>query len=427
MEGFHTGLKWELCSMSPDKVRYIICNADEGDPGAFMDRAVLEGNPHSVLEGMIIGGYAIRAHEGFIYVRAEYPLAIQRLEIAIEQAERGAFLGKDIVRSGYDFAISIKKGAGAFVCGEETALIASIEGKRGMPRSKPPFPVNRGLWNRPTVVNNVETLATVPQIMTRGAAWFSSIGTVKSKGTKIFALTGKIKNTGLIEVPLGMPLREIVYDIGGGCGRNRKLKAVQTGGPSGGCIPASHIDMPVDYESLGDIGSMMGSGGMVVMEDTTCMVDMAKFFLSFTRNESCGKCLPCRVGNMRLYEVLERITGGKGRTGDIDFLVDLSEDIKISSLCGLGQTAPNPVLSTIRFFRDEYEAHIHEGICPARVCKAFRRYVVSDTLCTMCGKCFRECPSRAIAWEKKQKAFIDVKKCTKCGMCYDACQFRAIL
>lgn len=425
--GFPTGLKWEFCSKSKGSPKYIICNADEGDPGAFMDRSIIEGNPHAVLEGMIIGGYAIGAKEGYIYIRAEYPLAIKRLEIAIRQAEEKGFLGENIMNRGFNFNIRIKQGAGAFICGEETALIASIEGKRGMPRSKPPFPVNKGLWGKPTVINNVETLANLPSILTKGAAWFASIGTEKSKGTKVFALTGKIKNTGLIEVPMGITLREIIYDIGGGMEKkNRKLKAVQTGGPSGGCIPASHIDMPVDYESLTSIGSMMGSGGMVVMDDTTCMVDMAKFFLSFTQAESCGKCVPCRVGTKRMLEILTRITEGKGREGDIDLLIELGTDIKLSSLCGLGQSAPNPVLSTINFFREEYEAHIKDGRCPANVCKALRQYVITDQ-CKKCGKCFRVCPSGAITWEPKKKAVLDKSKCIKCGACFDACPFGTII
>ncbi len=426
--GFLTGLKWEFCYRAKSDQKYIICNADEGDPGAFMDRSIIEGNPHSVIEGMIIGGYAIGATQGYVYIRAEYPLAIKRLKIALEQARAKGFLGKNILRSGFDFDIRIKEGAGAFVCGEETALIASIEGERGQPRAKPPFPVVKGLWGKPTVINNVETLANVPLIITKGASWFASIGTKKSRGTKVFALTGKIKNTGLIEVPMGITLREIIYDIGGGMEKpNRKLKAVQTGGPSGGCIPASLIDMPVDYESLIRVGSMMGSGGMVVMDDSTCMVEMAKFFLSFTQKESCGKCVPCRIGTKRMLEILTRITEGKGRESDIDLLIELGTDIKLSSLCGLGQSAPNPVLSTINYFREEYESHIKEGICPARVCKALRQYVVSPELCKMCGKCFKVCPSGAIAWEKKKKAEIDKNKCIKCGACYDACPFDAIL
>jgi NADH:ubiquinone oxidoreductase subunit F (NADH-binding)/(2Fe-2S) ferredoxin len=426
--GFLTGLKWEFCYRSTEQTKYIICNADEGDPGAFMDRSVIEGNPHSVIEGMIIGGYAIGAGYGYIYIRAEYPLAIQRLKIAMDEARRKKFLGKNIFKSGFDFDIKIKEGAGAFICGEETALIASIEGERGLPRSKPPFPVVKGLWGKPTVINNVETLSNLPSIMTKGASWFASVGTEKSKGTKVFALTGKIKNTGLIEVPMGISLKEIIFDIGGGMEkRNRQFKAVQTGGPSGGCIPASHIDMPVDYESLIKVGSMMGSGGMVVMDDTTCMVDMAKFFLTFTENESCGKCVPCRVGTKRMLEILTRITEGRGKEDDINLLIELGTNIKMSSLCGLGMSAPNPVLSTIHFFRDEYEAHIRDGVCPARVCKSLRQYLVSDELCKMCGKCFSVCPSGAIIWEKKQKARIEKAMCIKCGACYDACPFGAIL
>ncbi len=425
--GFPTGQKWELCSNAEGSPKYIICNADEGDPGAFMDRSIIEGNPHSVLEGLIIGAYAFGASRGYVYIRAEYPVAITRLKLAIKEAEKKGFLGKNICKRGFDFDIRIKEGAGAFVCGEETALIASIEGGRGMPRSKPPFPVYHGLWGKPTVVNNVETLSTIPLIIFKGAKWFSSIGTETSKGTKVFALTGKIKNTGLIEVPMGITLREIIYDIGGGCPGNREFKAVQTGGPSGGCIPASYIDMPVDYESLQEIGSMMGSGGMVVMDDTTCMVDMAKFFLEFAQNESCGKCLPCRVGNKRLFERLKDITEGKGREGDIEFLLSLGEDIKISSLCGLGQTSPNPVLSTIKYFRDEYEAHIREHRCPAGVCQAFRKYVVNAAICKMCGKCFKECPAEAITWQRKQPAMINRDKCIQCGTCYDVCPFHAIL
>lgn len=426
--GFLTGLKWEFCYRSREKDKYIICNADEGDPGAFMDRSIIEGNPHSVIEGMIIGGYAIGASYGYIYIRAEYPLAIHRLKIALDDARKKKFLGKNIFGSNFEFDIKIKEGAGAFICGEETALIASIEGERGLPRSKPPFPVVKGLWGKPTVINNVETLSNLPSVITKGASWFSSIGTDKSKGTKVFALTGKIKNTGLIEVPMGISLREIIYDIGGGMEKkNRKLKAVQTGGPSGGCISASHIDMSVDYESLTKVGSMMGSGGMVVMDDTTCMVDMSKFFLTFTENESCGKCVPCRIGTKRMLEILTRITEGKAKENDIDLLVELGTNIKLASLCGLGMSAPNPVLSTINFFRDEYETHIKDGICPARVCKSLRQYLVSVELCKMCGKCYRVCPSEAITWEKKQKAYIDKSKCIKCGACYEACPFDAIL
>ena len=426
--GFLTGLKWEFCSMSRAAPKYIICNADEGDPGAFMDRSIIEGNPHSVIEGMIIGGYAIGANTGYIYIRAEYPLAIERLKIAIDKATKKGFIGKNVFESGFDFEIRIKEGAGAFICGEETALIASIEGKRGMPRSKPPFPVNKGLRGKPTVINNVETLSNLPSIITKGASWFSSIGSEQSKGTKVFALTGNIKNTGLIEVPMGISLKEIIYDIGGGIEKkNRKLKAVQTGGPSGGCIPASRIDMPVDYESLTRIGSMMGSGGMVVMDNATCMVDMSKFFISFTQSESCGKCVPCRIGTKRMLEILTRITEGNGKDGDIDLLVELGTDIKLSSLCGLGQSAPNPVLSTINFFRKEYESHIKKGICPAGACKALRQYVVNAEACKMCGKCARVCPSSAVIWQPKQKAVINKSKCVKCGACFDACPFKSIM
>ncbi len=426
--GFPTGVKWEFCSRSKEKTRYIICNADEGDPGAFMDRSIIEGNPHAVIEGMIIGGYAIGAEQGYIYIRAEYPLAIERLKIAIKEATKKGFIGKNIFKSKFNFNIRIKEGAGAFICGEETALIASIEGKRGMPRAKPPFPANKGLHGKPTVINNVETLANLASIITKGASWFSSIGSEKSKGTKVFALTGNIKNTGLIEVPMGISLKEIIYDIGGGMEKkNRSLKAVQTGGPSGGCIPASHIDMPVDYESLAGIGSMMGSGGMVVLDNTTCMVDIAKFFLSFTENESCGKCVPCRIGTKRMLEILTRITEGKGKEGDIDLLLELGKDIKLSSLCGLGQSAPNPVLSSINFFRDEYESHIKDRVCPATVCKALRQYIVNAELCKKCGKCKKACLSDAIIWEKKQTASIDKSKCIKCGACYDECSFGSII
>lgn len=425
--GFPTGVKWEACNKAEGSPKYLICNADEGDPGAFMDCAIIEGNPHSLIEGMIIAAYALGVNRAYIYIRAEYPVALRRLKLALRAARKKGLLGRNIFNSCFDFDIRIKEGAGAFVCGEETALMSSIEGKRGMPRSKPPFPVHKGLWGRPTVINNVETLATIPHIISKGAKWFSSIGTDNSKGTKMFSITGKVKNTGLIEVPMGITLREIVYDIGGGCQKGRELKAVQTGGPSGGCIPASHIDMPLDYESLKSVGSMMGSGGMIVMDSSTCMVDMAKFFLEFTQNESCGKCLPCRVGNKRLYERLKNITEGKGKMGDIKFLEALAEDIRISSLCGLGQTAPNPVLSTIKYFRDEYEAHIKEGRCPAGVCEALRRYMVNVETCKMCGKCYKVCLAGAIEWEKKQPAVIDKDKCIKCGACYEACPFSAIV
>ncbi|RJQ46832.1 MAG: NADH-quinone oxidoreductase subunit NuoF [Nitrospiraceae bacterium] len=425
--GFLTGLKWEFCRLSKDDPKYIICNADEGDPGAFMDRAIIEGNPHSVIEGMIIGALAIGCENGYVYIRAEYPLAVERLRMALEQARKKKFLGKNIFGSTFNFDIEIKLGAGAFVCGESTALMRSIEGKRGMPRPTPPRSVNKGLWNKPTALNNVETFANIPMIMTNGAAWYASFGNEKNKGTKVFALTGKVKNTGLIEVPLGISLKEIIYDIGGGVEKNRKLKAVQTGGPSGGCIPASHIDMPVDFDSLTRIGSMMGSGGMVVLDDTTCMVDVAKFFLTFTEHESCGKCPPCRIGTKRMLEILTRITEGKGKEGDMELLVELGIDIAHSSLCGLGQAAPNPVLSTIKYFYEEYDAHIRDGICPANVCKALRQYVVSTDLCKMCGKCFRVCPAGAISWEPKKKAAIDKLKCIKCGACFEACPFNSIV
>ena len=425
--GFSCGMKWDFCRRTPATPRYIICNADEGDPGAFMDRSIIEGNPHSVIEGMIIGGYAIGAELGYVYIRAEYPLAVERLRIALDQARKKNLLGKNIFKSKYCFDIKIKLGAGAFVCGESTALMRSIEGKRGMPRPTPPRSVTKGLYDKPTALNNVETLANIPLIMLKGADWFTSFGSKNNAGTKVFALTGKCKNTGLIEVPLGMSLKEIIYDIGGGVEKNRELKAVQTGGPSGGCIPAEHIDMPVDFDSLTKIGSMMGSGGMVVMDDTTCMVDMAKFFLSFTEDESCGKCVPCRVGTKRMREMLTRITEGRGMKGDIERLLELSDTIRLGSLCGLGRSAPNPVMSTIKFFRQEYEAHINDGICPAGVCKSLRQYLISEEACKKCGKCFKACPSDAIIWEKKQFAKLDKSKCIKCGSCYDACPFGAIL
>jgi len=425
--GFPTGLKWEICSRKQSDKKYIICNADEGDPGAFMDRSVLEGNPHSVMEGMIIGAYAIGAREGYVYVRAEYPLAVYRLKKAISQARERGFLGNNIFGRDFSFDIKIKLGAGAFVCGEETALIASIEGRRGMPRAKPPFPVDSGLWGKPTVINNVETLANVPNILSKGAEWFSSYGTENSKGTKVFALTGKVKNTGLIEVPFGITLREIIYDIGGGIEGGRTFKAVQTGGPSGGCIPAEFLDIEVDYESLAQAGSIVGSGGMVVLDETDCMVNTAKFFLEFTQAESCGKCTPCRVGTKRLLEILERITTGNGREGDIEFLEELSQYIKSASLCGLGMTAPNPVLSTLRYFRDEYEVHIRDKKCPALVCRDLITYSVLEEICTGCGACKRVCPADAIRGTRKMPHRIDPHICVKCGTCFDACKFKAIM
>jgi len=424
--GFPTGQKWDMAIKAPGPKKYLICNADEGDPGAFMDRSVVEGNPHAVLEGMVIGAYAIGAPYGYVYIRAEYPLAVERLHLAIKQAKERGFLGKNILGKGFDFMIKVKLGAGAFVCGEETALIASIEGKRGQPRAKPPFPVQKGLWGYPTIINNVETLANVPYIMRKGAAWYASMGTEKSKGTKVFALTGKILNSGLIEVPMGIPLREIIYDIGGGIEGGRKLKAVQTGGPSGGCIPASMVDTPVDYESLGKVGSIMGSGGMVVLDETNCMVNMAKYFLEFTKSESCGKCVPCRVGTKRLLEILTRITEGRGRAGDIELLETLSSDVKTSSLCGLGQTAPNPILSMIKYFRDEYEAHINEKRCPAGVCKDLLTYSIIEAVCTGCTACSRVCPVTAITGEKKKPHVINQDLCIKCGACFDKCKFKAI-
>jgi len=424
--GFPTGVKWDICSKESSSQKYIICNADEGDPGAFMDRSVIEGNPHAVIEGMAIGAYAIGADKGYVYIRAEYPLAVERLKNALKQARQKNFLGKNILGTKFNFDIKIKLGAGAFVCGEETALIASIEGQRGMPRAKPPFPVYKGLWGKPTVINNVETLANIQYIVRRGAEWYSSFGTEKSKGTKVFALTGKIKNSGLIEVPMGIPLREIIYDIGGGIENNKKFKAVQTGGPSGGCITSEMLDIKVDFESLASVGSIVGSGGMVVLDENDCMVNIAKFFLQFTQSESCGKCVPCRIGTKRLLEILERITSGHGREGDIELLQDLANDIKATSLCGLGQTAPNPILSTIKYFRDEYEAHITNKKCPAGVCKDLLSYKILAEFCKGCGMCKRVCPANAISGEKKQVHTIDADVCVKCGACFETCKFKAI-
>jgi len=424
--GFLTGLKWELCARVTGDIKYILCNGDEGDPGAFMDRSVMEADPHSVLEGMIIAAKGINAHYGYIYVRAEYPLAVHRLQLAIDQAMDRGLLGKDILGTGFDLDIEIYQGAGAFVCGEETALMASIEGKRGMPRAKPPFPAVKGLWMRPSVLNNVETFANVPPIILNGAEWFSSLGTEKSKGTKVFALSGALNNIGLVEVPMGTPLKTIIFEIGGGIKNNRKFKAVQMGGPSGGCIPHTLIDTPVDFENINKTGAIMGSGGMVVMDETTCMPAMAKFFLEFTEDESCGKCIPCRIGNKTLLTILQRITNGEGREGDIELLLELSQQIKDTSLCGLGQTSPNPVLTTIKYFRDEYEAHIKERRCPARVCTPLVKFVVDKDKCKKCGQCFKACPTGALVWEKGQVAYIDPEKCTKCKSCIKACRFWSI-
>ena len=419
--GFPTGQKWEFCRQAQGDKKYIVCNADEGDPGAFMDRSLLEADPHSVIEGMVIAAHAIGATEGYIYVRAEYPLAVSRVRIAIEQATEKGFLGKNILSSGIDLELHVKEGAGAFVCGEETALMMSIEGRRGMPRPRPPFPAQSGLWGRPTIINNVKSLATVPVIIDRGAEWFSSIGTEKSKGTVVFALTGMMANCGLVEVPLGITLRETIFSIGGGLLGDHKFKAVQTGGPSGGCIPESLLDIPVDYDSLNAAGTIMGSGGMVVMDDQSCMVDIAKYFINFTTKESCGKCVPCRLGTKQMLDILTNITEGNGRPGDIELLEELGQGIKVGSLCGLGQTAPNPVLSTIRYFRDEYEAHIHQKRCQALACKALIEYSIDAAKCAACGLCKRVCLVEAISGEKKKPHVIDPGLCIKCGSCFEVC------
>ena len=425
--GFPTGRKWQFAANSKAEQKYACCNADEGDPGAVMDRSVLEGDPHSVLEAMAIAGYAIGANQGYIYIRAEYPIAVKRLQIAIEQAREYGLLGKNIFDSGFDFDIDIRLGAGAFVCGEETALMTSIEGKRGEPRVRPPFPAVKGLFGVPTVLNNVETYANIPQIILKGADWFRSIGTEKSPGTKVFALGGKITNTGLVEVPMGTTLREVVEEIGGGVPGGHTFKAAQTGGPSGGCIPAKLIDTPIDYDNLIAIGSMMGSGGLIVMDETTCMVDIAKFFLEFTVDESCGKCTPCRVGTKRLLEILNKITSGNGTLEDIDKMEELCYYIKENSLCGLGQTAPNPVLSTLKYYRDEYEAHVVEHRCPAGACKALTNYSIIADKCKGCTLCARNCPVGAISGSVKQPHVIDTTKCIKCGVCMEKCKFGAVV
>ncbi len=423
--GFPTHLKWQFTANEKSDEKFVICNADEGDPGAFMDRSAIEGDPHTVIEGMIIGGYAIGANKGIIYIRAEYPLAIERLRIAIDEAREHGILGENVLGSDFSFDVELRLGAGAFVCGEETALIRSIEGHRGMPRPRPPYPSVKGLFGKPTLINNVETWANIPVVILDGGAWFSTVGTEKSKGTKVFALAGKVANTGLIEVPMGTTLREIVYDIGGGIPDNKELKAIQTGGPSGGCLPAEYLDTSVDYESLAEAGSIMGSGGMIVLDDGACMVDVAKFFLEFTQNESCGKCTPCREGTKRMLEILTRLTEGKGEDGDIEKLERLSNMIKKASLCGLGQSAPNPVLSTIKNFRVEYEEHIHDRKCRAGVCQELLTFTINEE-CVGCGACKRVCPTGAISGSKKERHVIDQDKCISCGMCFNICKFNAI-
>jgi len=424
--GFPTGFKWDFCRKAKGNKKYIICNADEGDPGAYMDRGLLEGNPHSILEGMIIGAYAIGANEGFIYIRDEYPLAVSTINNAIKQSRQYGLLGKNILNSHFDFNITIIRGAGAFVCGEETALITSIEGKKGEPRQRPPFPAQKGLWRKPTNINNVETWANIPIIILKGAKLFAEVGTEKSKGTKIFSLVGKINNTGLVEIPMGITLRELIYEIGGGIPEGKSFKAVQTGGPSGGCIPKDLLDTPIDYDKLKEVGSIMGSGGMVVMDENTCMVDVARYFLDFLQDESCGKCLSCREGTKRMAEIVTNITNGQGAEGDLELLEELAIVVKDTSMCGLGQTAANPVLSTLKYFRDEYEEHIKNGKCPAGVCSALIQYLIISDKCVGCEACKKVCPQKAISGEKKKPHVIDQNKCIKCGVCLEACKVNAI-
>ena len=427
--GFSTGLKWELCRNNVLQVGegYIICNADEGDPGAFMDRSVVEGNPHSVIEGMIIGAYAMGVHQGFVYIRAEYPLAVENLRIAIHQAGSANLLGKDILGTGFDFQLNVRLGAGAFVCGEETALMASIEGRIGEPRPRPPYPAQAGLWGKPTNINNVKTWAAIPIIIKQGAEWYAHIGTEKSKGTLIFSVVGKINNTGLVEVPMGVSLRNLIFDIGGGIPKGKAFKAAQIGGPSGGCLPAEHLDVPIDYESLTALGAIVGSGGLVVADEDTCMVDFARFFMNFTQEESCGKCVPCRLGTKAMLAILERICAGDGQQGDIEYLLELAESVRSSSLCALGQTAPNPVLTTLRYFRDEYEAHIFDKRCPAKVCKGLITYSIIPEKCSGCMVCLRECTSSAITGAKREVHSINPTLCSRCGVCMNVCKFDAVV